>query len=83
MEKNYFIMGALILLGVNLGCRQEMVASEQSTSSNIEITDDYVKNRRLYFANKESIQYYYNKVKNESEEVIAKHIDSKNIIYCF
>ena len=63
MEKIILLWGALILLGVNLGCRQEMVASEQSTSSNIEITDDYVKNWWLYFANKESIQYYYNKSK--------------------
>ena len=73
-------MGVLTLLGVNYGCRQEVIASEQSAQSNIEITDGYVKKGRLYFANKESLQYYYEKVKNESEEVIAKYIDSKNII---
>ncbi|AJW61651.1 hypothetical protein VO54_00157 [Elizabethkingia miricola] len=83
MKKVYLIMGTLTFLGINHGCRQELIASEQSMQSNIEITDGYIKNGRLYFANKESLQHYYDKVKNENEEIIAKYIDSKNIIYCF
>lgn len=73
-------MGTLTFLGINHGCRQELIASEQSMQSNIEITDGYVKNGRLYFANKESLQHYYDNVKNENEEIIAKYIDSKGLI---
>ncbi|MDV3751528.1 hypothetical protein [Elizabethkingia anophelis] len=80
MKKNYLIVGVLTLLGINNGCRQETTASEQSVQSNIKITDGYVKNGRLYFANKESLQHYYDNVKNENEEIIAKYIDSKGLI---
>lgn len=80
MKKVYLIMGTLTFLGINHGCRQELIASEQSMQSNIEITDGYIKNGRLYFANKESLQHYYDKVKNENEEIIAKYIDSKGLI---
>nr|WP_199162208.1 hypothetical protein [Elizabethkingia sp. ASV34] len=80
MKKIYFTMGVLTLLSVNYSCRQEMVALEQSTSSNIQVIDGYVKDGRLYFANKESLQHYYDNIKNENEEIIAKYIDNKGLI---
>ncbi|MCT3649863.1 hypothetical protein HZQ28_17970 [Elizabethkingia anophelis] len=80
MRKIYFIISSLALISFNYGCRQETLAAEQSTPNNIQITDGYVKDGRLYFANKESLQHYYDNVKNEKDEIIAKYIDSKGII---
>lgn len=39
-----------------------------------------MKNGRLYFPNKESLTFAYDKIKNAEDEVIADYIDSKNIV---
>lgn len=53
---------------------------QQNDESAVPIVDATVKNGRLYFPNKESLQYAYDKVKNSDDEVIADYIDGKGII---
>lgn len=78
MKKRTLIFGiTAVMLGMS--CReQDLVETKNATE--VAISEASVVKGRLYFPNKESLQYAYNSVKNEDDEVIAKYIDSKNII---
>ena len=82
MKKDKLI--SFVIAGVftiTFSCREEILTSEVNSSSNeILIKEGTVKNGRLYFPNKESLQATYGKLKDAEDEVIANYIDSKNII---
>jgi len=68
-------------LVASISCREEtLIANETSNGSDIEIKEGTVKDGRLYFPNKESLQVTYNNLKDAEDEVIANYIDTKNII---
>ena len=71
---------AISLLSIVTSCREELLSTNETSESKTLIQDATVKNGRLYFPNKESLQYQYDKVKNSEDEVIAKYMDKKNII---
>lgn len=78
MKKRTLIFGiTAIMLGMS--CREQDLVETQNATE-VAISEASVVKGRLYFPNKESLQYAYNNVKNEDDEVIAKYIDSKNII---
>lgn len=78
MKKRTLIFGiTAVMLGVS--CREQDLVETQNATE-VAISEASVVKGRLYFPNKESLQYAYNNVKNEDDEVIAKYIDSKNII---
>ena len=60
-------------------CREELIMSDV-TQPQAQIEGAITKNGRLYFPNKESLTFAYDKIKNAEDEVIADYIDSKNII---
>ena len=63
---------AISLLSIVTSCREELLSTNETSESKTLIQDATVKNGRLYFPNKESLQYQYDKVKNSEDEVIAK-----------
>lgn len=50
------------------------------TNNYAEVSAGSVVNGRLYFPNKQSLQYVYDQIKDKEEEDIAKYIDDKGII---
>ncbi|MGI9650891.1 hypothetical protein [Chryseobacterium sp. RLHN22] len=80
MKNKRLVVTALLGISTILGSCSEELTNIDSTSPELEIKDASVKNGRLYFPNKESLQYHYDQIKNESEEVIAQYVDDKNFI---
>lgn len=78
-QKNIFKVASLGLILFMHSCNDE-IGIEKSSSPEIKIEDGTVKNGRLYFPNKESLQYAYDKIKNSEDEIIANYIDSKDFI---
>jgi hypothetical protein len=58
-------------------CREEVHILEQTESKAV-IADATVKNGRLYFPNKEALQFTYKELKNASEDEIIKYVDKNN-----
>lgn len=61
-------------------CNDELLNTQQQDVKTELISDATVKNGRLYFPNKSSLQFHYDKLKNASEEEIANYIDEKNFL---
>ncbi|WP_313028466.1 hypothetical protein [Soonwooa sp.] len=82
MMKNKLLNSILAcFLVASISCREEtLIANETSNANDIEIKEGTVKDGRLYFPNKESLQVTYNNLKDAEDEVIANYIDTKNII---
>ncbi|MCW4451156.1 hypothetical protein OK344_02930 [Kaistella sp. BT6-1-3] len=79
MKNNNFLkIATFSFLTLVASCREELPNTEKT--NDVSIQESSVKNGRLYFPNKESLQFAYDKVKNADDEAIAKYIDSKNII---
>lgn len=75
--KNFF---KLFILSLSIiSCAEDRLNTEPQTQQEI-IQDATVKNGRLYFPNKSSLQFHYNNLKNASEEEIANYVDSKNYL---
>ena len=79
-NKKILTIVLLSVFTIVTSCREELISATESSESNKVIQDATVKNGRLYFPNKESLQFHYDKVKNESEEKIAEYIDNKDFI---
>ncbi|SHG48534.1 hypothetical protein [Chryseobacterium sp. OV279] len=77
-KRNILKITFLSFLTLLTSCTEELV--ENNRGENTVISESVVKNGRLYFPNKESLTYSYNKVKNADDEAIANYIDSKDII---
>lgn len=82
--KSLILTASMIGLAlVGNSCRQELVeelASNDNTKTEVLISDGSVVNGRLFFSNVESLQYAYDRVKDEEDEIIANYIDSKGIL---
>ena len=57
------------------------MVQQDSAKSKVEFAEATVKNGELYFPNKKSLTFAYDKIKNAEDEVIADYVDSKNFIY--
>ena len=78
MKKSLFLLAIAGVMSVN-SCREEMLQTSQ-TENKVEIADATVKNGRLYFQNKESLQNYYNNLKDKEDKDIVKYFSGKDII---
>lgn len=74
-NRKILMFASLSFFAIITSCREEKFSTNEAV-----IQDATVKNGRLYFPNKESLRFHYDKIKNESEEVIAEYIDSKDFI---
>lgn len=61
-------------------CNDDLLNTSQQDIKNEVISDASVKNGRLYFPNKSSLQFHYDKLKNASEDEIANYIDKKDYL---
>lgn len=81
MIKKIYVASIFSIILTTSSCRkQDISVMTESTIPEVKITDASVINGRLYFPNKESLQYAYDNVKDKEDDDIAKYIDSKNII---
>lgn len=79
-RKRLMVVATLSLCTIITSCREELLSTNETSESKAIIQDATVKNGRLYFPNKESLQFHYDKIKNESEEKIAEYVDNKDFI---
>lgn len=75
---NKKIILVLFVIGFVYSCREDVLTTQQS-NKNVVIQDAIVKNGRLYFPNKESLQATYNYLKGKKAEEINTYIDKKGI----
>lgn len=81
MKRKHTLLAIAVTLLTSLSsCRDELATTKSNQAENVKITEASVKDGRLFFQNKESLQFAYDKVKNADDETIAKYIDNKNII---
>ena len=78
-KKIFFSVAIFSIIATTSSCREELVVNESAQNEAV-ISEGSVKNGRLYFPNKESLTYAYDKVKDKEDEVIADYVDSKDII---
>lgn len=78
-KKIFFSVAIFSIIATTNSCREELVVNE-SAQNEVVLSEGSVKNGRLYFPNKESLTYAYDKVKNAEDEVIADYVDEKDII---
>lgn len=83
--KSLILTASMIGLAlVGNSCRQELVeelvSNDNTKTEEVLISDGSVVNGRLFFSNVESLQYAYDRVKDEEDEIIANYIDSKGIL---
>ena len=78
-KKIFFSVVIFSIIATTSSCREELVVNESAQNEAV-ISEGSVKNGRLYFPNKESLTYAYDKVKDKEDEVIADYVDSKDII---
>uniref|UniRef100_UPI0030BFC451 hypothetical protein n=1 Tax=Riemerella anatipestifer TaxID=34085 RepID=UPI0030BFC451 len=71
------MLSVMLIVGA---CREQDLNVTEDVTPEVKITEASVLNGRLYFANKESLQFAYDKVKDKEDEEIAEYIDSKNIV---
>lgn len=79
-RKRLMIVATLSLCTIATSCREELLSTNETSEVKGILQDATVKNGRLYFPNKESLQFHYDKIKNESEEKIAEYVDNKDFI---
>lgn len=80
MKNKLLCFVAVGFLTITFSCREENLLSENASQNEVKIEEGTVKNGRLYFPNRESLQVTYEKMKDAEDEAIANYVDSKNII---
>lgn len=74
-------IAAISFLTLTFSCREEIVSANDPMNENSSILKaGSVKNGRLFFPSKQSLQETYEKLKDAEDKTIANYIDSKNII---
>lgn len=74
-KKCLFLLLFTVLLA---GCKNEIINSDEYISN--EISNPQVKEGRLYFPNKASLQHHYDLIKDASDEEIANFVDKLDYI---
>lgn len=75
MKKNSFLTTLIFVILTSLSCNEELIDEGISNDSGI-IKNVEIKNNRMYFSNKESIQHYFQLYADETDDKLANFMNN-------